>query len=164
MPASLIDKKLLDPITDWMIAHKQNIAVAESVTSGLLQLVLSSGENTMDYYQGGITAYNLGQKSRHLLIDPIHALSCHCVSEQVSAEMAINVCRLFTSDWGIGVTGYASPVPESGHQLFAYYAIAAKGEIVVSKKIKPRKDEPFKIRLLYVQELLKEFSKHLSSL
>ena len=160
---SLFDQKLIGPVKDWMLAHSETIAAAESVTSGLLQLALSSGEKAMDFYQGGITTYNLGQKSRHLLVEPIHALSCNCVSEQVSSEMALNVCRLFTSDWGIGITGFASPVPESGNKLFAYYAISRREEIILSKKIAPAKDDPFVIQVLYVTDLLKEFSFHLAS-
>ena len=147
-----------------MVNHDETIAVAESVTSGLLQAALSSADKAMDFYQGGITAYNLGQKSRHLLVEPIHALSSNCVSEQVSKEMALNVCKLFSSDWGIGVTGFASPVPESGNKLFAYYAIVRRDEIVLSEKIEPAKDNLFAIQLVYVNDLLKKFSRHLVSL
>ncbi|MFT3750464.1 MAG: hypothetical protein QM768_19275 [Agriterribacter sp.] len=45
-----------------------------------------------------------------------------------SNSRAAAVCHfqytLFTSNWEIGITGYASPVPESGQALFVYYAIA----------------------------------------
>jgi nicotinamide-nucleotide amidase len=158
----VINQKLVSPVKDWMLSHKETIAVAESVSSGLLQLVLSSAEQAMDFYQGGITTYNLGQKSRHLLVDPIHALSHSCVSAKVSEQMALNVCRLFTSNWGIGITGYASPVPESENKLFAYYAISRNGELIVSKKIDAEKDEPLKVQLLYVENVLKELVAHLS--
>ncbi|HET6994137.1 MAG TPA: nicotinamide-nucleotide amidohydrolase family protein [Chitinophagaceae bacterium] len=163
MPSLSINKKLINPIKDWILSHKETIAVAESVSSGLLQLVLSSADQAMDFYQGGITTYNLGQKSRHLLVDPIHALSHSCVSTKVSAEMALNVCRLFTSNWGIGITGYASPVPESAHKLFAYYAIARNDEVIVSKKINAEQDEPVKVQLFYVENVLKELAAHLST-
>ena len=160
----MFDQSLIDPIKDWMLAHNETIAAAESVTAGLLQHALSSAEKAMRYYQGGIITYNLGQKSRHLLVEPVHALSCNCVSERVSGEMSLNVCKLFTSNWGIGITGFASPVPESANKLFAYYAISRHGKIVVSKKIEAAKDDPFAIQLLYVRDLLKEFSLHLASL
>jgi nicotinamide-nucleotide amidase len=161
---SLFDQKLINSIKDWMVNHNETIAVAESVTSGLLQLALSSASEAMDFYQGGITAYNLGQKSRHLLVEPIHALSFNCVSEQVSKEMALNVCKLFTSNWGIGITGFASPVPESGNKLFAYYAISHAEEIVLCGKTEPVKDDPFIIQLLYVNKILKDFLLHLTSM
>ena len=150
----LFDEKPIRSIKEWMLAHNETIAVAESVTSGLVQFAFSTAEDAMKFYQGGITVYNLGQKSRHLHIEPIHALSCDCVSEQVSREMALNVSTLFTSDWGIGITGFASPVPESGNKLFAFYAIVHLGKIHTSGKINAEKNEPFKVQTFFVASLL----------
>ena len=135
MADQFFNSALIQKIRDGLIARQETIAVAESVTSGLLQLALSQAENAAEFYQGGITAYNLGQKSRHLIVEPIHALAFNSVSEKVAQEMALNVCSLFSSDWGMGITGYASPVPESENKLFAWYAIAHQDSIVVSKKI-----------------------------
>ncbi len=63
------------------------------------------------------------------MLTPIHASVCNCVSEKVAHEMALEVCKLFISDWGLAVTGYASKVPESNNELFAYYAIVYAGMI-----------------------------------
>jgi nicotinamide-nucleotide amidase len=158
MSPTSINDKTVAIIKDRLIANSETIAVAESVTSGLLQFALSGAENATNFYQGGITTYNLGQKSRHLRIEPVHALSCNCVSEKIAGDMALNVCHLFTSDWGIGITGYASPVPESGNKLFAWYAIACRGKLVMTKKINPKNDEPAKIQQLYVKHLLKDLA------
>ncbi len=158
-----INAKTVGIIKDRLIALGETIAAAESVTSGLLQFALSGAENAVNFYQGGITTYNLGQKSRHLLIEPVHALSCNCVSEKIAGDMALNVCRLFTSDWGIGITGYASPVPESGNKLFAWFAIACRGKIVMTRKIDAKKDEPAKIQQLYVNHLLRDLAGVLKS-
>jgi len=155
----LFNNGIIQKIRDSLISRQETIAVAESVTSGLLQFALSQAENATEFYQGGITAYNLGQKSRHLNIEPIHALSLNSVSEKVAGEMALNVCSFFTSDWGIGITGYASPVPESENKLFAWYAIAWQDSIVISKKITPKKDEPFRIQQIYVTDVLKHLAR-----
>ena len=116
------------------------------------------------FYQGGITAYNIGQKVRHLKVEPIHAMECNCVSLKVSAEMAENVCNLFNSDWGIGITGYASPVPESENKVFAYFAIVYNGKIVVAKNIKPKKAIPIIVQVLYANEVLQELNNYLKTL
>jgi len=116
---NLFDKTLVNNIKDIFIKHRETISVAESVTAGLLQCALASADNAIQYLQGGLTAYNLGQKSRHLQIDPIYAQSCNCVSDVIARKLAINVCDLFCSDWGIGITGYASAVPESDYKIFA---------------------------------------------
>src|SRR5689334_221261 len=83
-----------------LCARKETIAVAESVTSGQLQTFLSLPDRAMDFFQGGLTAYNLGQKTKHLDVDPIHAFACNCVSERVASEMANNIRLMFNSDWG----------------------------------------------------------------
>jgi nicotinamide-nucleotide amidase len=146
---------IIQSIGNILIERQQSIAVAESVTSGHMQVALSAATDAAKFYQGGITAYNIGQKSRHLHVDPIQASACNCVSEQVANEMALEVCRLFTSDWGLAVTGYASKVPESNNELFAYYAISYAGRILQSGRIEPPDGEPVQVQTFYINELLK---------
>jgi nicotinamide-nucleotide amidase len=146
---------IIQSIGNMLIERQQTIAVAESVTSGHMQVALSAAADAAKFYQGGITAYNIGQKSRHLRVDPILAAACNCVSEQVAHEMAQEICRLFTSDWGLSVTGYASKVPESNNELFAYYAISYAGKVKHSGKLEPPDGEPVHVQSFYANELLK---------
>jgi nicotinamide-nucleotide amidase len=155
----LISKDFIDTIKDELVNRKQTLAVAESVTSGVLQAVCSAATEASKFFQGGITVYNLGQKTLHLGVEPIHALECDCVSEETAAQMATGICHLFNSDWGISITGYASPTPESGGKLFAYVAIAFKGAIVKSEKIKPLESEFFAVQLEYARKAI-DFFKH----
>jgi nicotinamide-nucleotide amidase len=147
---------IIQAIGNILIERQQSIAVAESVTSGHMQVALSTATDAAKFYQGGITAYNIGQKSRHLNVEPIHATACNCVSEQVACEMALQVCILFNSQWGISITGYASKVPESNNELFAFYAIAYAGKIIQSEKIEPPDGEPVQIQSFYTKELLRK--------
>lgn len=157
----MFDRTAINLIKDIMVIKHETVAVAESVTSGLLQSAFAMAEQASDFYQGGITAYNLGQKCRHLLIEPIHALSCNCVSEKVAKEMAMNVCNLFNSNWGIGITGYAVPVPESGNELFAYYAVSKNGKVVMTSKIIPSKSNFFDVQLFYIEQLLNDLNHYI---
>lgn len=155
--------KELTGIRNQLLQHKQSLSVAESVTAGHLQAAFSLAENATDFFQGGITAYNLGQKARHLKIEPIQALACNCVSLKTSEEMAIGVSPLFSSDWGIGITGYAAPVPELNiHKLFAYYAFSLHGKIVATGKISAELDRPFQVQIHYADSVLKAFNKFLT--
>ncbi len=123
-------------IKDRLLLLHRTVAVAESVTSGHLQAALSLAENARQFYQGGITTYNLGQKSRHLQVEPIHALDCNCVSEQVAAQMAVEVARLFSATYGLSVTGYAAEVPERNiHRPFAFFSISKEGQTVLTRAI-----------------------------
>src|SRR3982751_949315 len=108
----------INSVRDYMLLHNETIAVAESVTSGLLQAAFSQPGNAANFFQGGLTAYNLGQKFKHLNVEPIHAENCDCVSQIVADQMAKSVADHFQSDWGIGVTGYSTPVPESKNKLY----------------------------------------------
>ena len=59
----MYDIEALNEIRDRLTGNGESLAVAESVTSGHLQAALSSAENASHFYQGGITAYNLGQNA-----------------------------------------------------------------------------------------------------
>ena len=141
-----------------LIDRQQTIAVAESVTSGHIQVALATAMDAAKFYQGGITTYNLGQKSRHLQVEPIHAIACNCVSEQVAREMALAVCELFNSDWGLAITGYASKVPESNNELFAYYTIVYAGKVMESGRLDPFDGEPTEIQSYYATELVNKLA------
>lgn len=138
----------------YLINHQQTIAVAESVTAGLLQYILSNIPDASQFYHGGITAYNLAQKFRHLHIEPIHGEAVNCVSEQVAAEMALGVSELFNSHWAAGITGYATPVPESGNTVYAFYAIAKNKKIVKAGKLRPPVGSPEEIQLYYANAVM----------
>lgn len=154
---SLIDNRdVVNKIKDTLIKREETIAVAESVTSGLLQASLSLAVDAMQFYQGGITTYNIGQKAMHLNVEPIHALKVNCVSENVATTMAINCSAMFNSMWAVGITGFASPVPESNNKLYAFYTIVYNDEIVCAEKITASKGEPFEVQLFYTECVLKD--------
>lgn len=116
------------------LLDRQTVAVAESVTAGQLQFLLSQIENAADNFRGGITAYTLEEKVNLLGIDENEARKCDCVSPQIAEDMALQASHLFNADFGIGVTGYATPVKESNFELYAHFAISFKMQIIVSEK------------------------------
>ncbi|MBV7533775.1 CinA family protein [Chitinophaga sp. sic0106] len=159
-----IDETIVNRIRDRLVAADQTLAVAESVTAGMLQVAFSSAFNATAFFQGGITAYNLGQKARHLLLDPIHGERCNCVSAYTATTMAENCCTLFSSDWGIGITGYASPMPEAGvTQLYAFYSIAKNKKEITAGKIPAASEEPLAVRYFFCNEILTHFQATLQS-
>lgn len=153
----------ISAIRNFMLTHGHTLAVAESVTSGHLQAALSLATEASNFFHGGITAYNLGQKARHLHINPIHATSCNSVSELIADEMALNALTFFSSDWSISVTGYASRVPALGiNDLFAFYAIAFRKEVVDRGKVECDRDNAYEVQLSYANQILKKLSAHLA--
>jgi nicotinamide-nucleotide amidase len=151
----LYDAQQLNMIKEELVKRKKTLAVAESVTSGFLQAAFSSANEASRFFQGGLTAYNAGQKSRHLNIEPIYALESNCISESVTEAMAIEISKLFLSHIGIGITGYAAPVPELDvHQVYAYYSISFEGRTVATKKITSHKTDSVDVQLDYTNQVV----------
>ena len=154
----LYDENIINEIKDILVTKKLTLSVAESVTAGHLQAAISSAIDASKFFQGGITAYNAGQKTKHLNIEPIAALEDDCVTEKVACEMALQANKLFISDYAISITGYATKMPEKGlNDLFAYFAIANKKEILAVKKITTDK-ERVDAQIDYTNQVLAEFS------
>lgn len=158
----IFNEHILKKIGQKLLKRQEAIAVGESVTAGLLQFAFSNIPDAAKFLLGGLTAFNIGQKYKHLRVEPLHALEADCVSEKVAAEMAVNICGSFSSDWGIGVTGYASPVPQSGEKLFAFYAIIYKQKLISKGKIIARHRNPPEVQLFYVNYILGRLEKLIS--
>jgi PncC family amidohydrolase len=165
METDLSENKNLAQLAALLRKEKLTLAVAESCTSGLIQNVLSQAEEAMAFYQGGITAYNAGQKSRHLNINPIAAEACNSVSREIAEQMAVAVATEFSAEIGLSITGYARPVPEEGIlNCYAYIAAAKNGKLIFSKRIKgdSKKSLPDN-QLNYVLKIIEELLKMMKS-
>lgn len=152
----LYEEDVINSIKDILEKQQQTISVAESVTAGHLQAALSSAVEASEFFQGGITAYNLGQKCRHLHVDPIRADTTDCVDERVARTMALSVANLFISDYGVAITGYASKMPEKGlNDLYAYFAIAFQGQVILCERI-TTKGERVEAQVDYTRQVLRK--------
>ncbi len=153
----LFNIEVLNEIKDILIKRKETLSVAESVTSGFLQIAFSTAENASFYFQGGITVYNIGQKCRHLSVNAVHALECNCVSENIALQMAISANQFFTSDYSIGITGYATPLPEKEiNVLYAHYSIAHKNKILLTKRIESEASPGTPTQIFYAEQVIKD--------
>ena len=90
------------------------LAVAESMTAGRLQALIAAESGASEFFAGGITAYTIEQKVRHLGVDRAEAVPVDCVSAEVAWQMARGACALFGADVALATTGYAEPAPEHG--------------------------------------------------
>jgi len=157
------DQELIDSIRNYLMKSKKTVAVAESVTSGNVQAAISLAKDASMFFQGGITTYNLGQKARHLLVEPTHAMECNCVSKKVSEEMALAVSKMFSSDYGLATTGFASKVPEAGiEKLYAFLSVAKNGKILGTHKVNAKEVDVKEVQDQYTNELLRFFKKQLA--
>jgi nicotinamide-nucleotide amidase len=158
-------KNLLEYISQSLMTAGETISVAESVTSGCLQLAFSQMPNASLFYKGGMTAYTLLQKVKLLNVDREEAEECDCVSENIAETMALNVAKLFDSDWSIATTGYCTPIRNSSYKIFAFFSFAYKGETILTKKLELHpKTQALNAQLYYTEFILGCFKSEINQL
>jgi nicotinamide-nucleotide amidase len=103
------------------------LAVAESLTGGRLQARITAVSGASEFFLGGITAYTLDQKVRHLGVARAGARASNSVSRRVAEQMARGACALFGADAGVSTTGYAESSAEWKVRVpFAWWAVALR--------------------------------------
>lgn len=105
-------------------AKGEKVAVAESLTGGMLGEQITSVPGSSDYFLGGILAYSDEMKHR-LLGVPLDTLATHtAVSEEVAMAMAAGACERTGAHYGVSVTGYA----DGEHAGQVYIGLCAHGQ------------------------------------
>lgn len=151
-------KTALSETGEILYLRRELVAVAESATSGIIQNLFSRSVRATDYYQGGISVYNLEQKIRHLNIDFEEGVRSNCVSAEIASQMALGVAELFKTDWGIGFTGYAAPAPLiESERLFGFYAISYRQRIVAAKQLFSKIKKMKTVQENYAEEVFTDF-------
>jgi nicotinamide-nucleotide amidase len=116
---------------------RRTLAVAESLTCGRVQARVGAISGASEFFLGGITAYSLDQKVKHLGVDRALAEPVKSVSAAVAEQMARGVCKLFGSELGLATTGYAE-VSVGVSAPFAWWALAHEAAGEPSKVISGR--------------------------
>lgn len=160
---NMYDIRAIDKISRLLQEQKLTVAVAESCTAGLITNAFSQANDATLILQGGITAYNLGQKARHLNVNPVMAESCNSVSKEVSEKMALEIALAFNAEIGLAITGYARPVAGLGiKSAYAFIAISENAKIILSKKILGNASKNlFENQRIFTEKTLNELLKKL---
>ncbi|MGW3648741.1 CinA family protein [Streptomyces sp. NPDC000878] len=95
----------------------ETLAVAESLTGGLVAAEITSVPGASKAFRGAVTAYATELKHRVLDVDAILLATRGAVDPQVAAQMAAGVRRVLGADWGIATTGVAGPEPQDGQPV-----------------------------------------------
>ncbi|CAM5628051.1 CinA family protein [Streptomyces fumanus] len=93
------------------------VAVAESLTGGLVAAEITSVPGASKVFRGSVTAYATELKHRLLGVDASLLAARGAVDPQVAAEMAAGVRTALGADWGIATTGVAGPDPQDGQPV-----------------------------------------------
>ena len=90
-------------------ARGETVAVAESLTGGLVCARLTSVPGASDYVDRGVVAYSNRAKQRDLGVSREALDSDGAVSGSVATEMARGVRDTAATTWGVSTTGIAGP-------------------------------------------------------
>ncbi|WP_318200948.1 CinA family protein [Streptomyces sp. SCL15-4] len=92
----------------------ETLAVAESLTGGLVAAEITGVPGASRVFRGSVTAYATELKHGLLGVDDTLLAQRGAVDPQVAGEMAAGVRKLLGADWGIATTGVAGPDPQDG--------------------------------------------------
>ncbi|MFI0777279.1 CinA family protein [Streptomyces sp. NPDC021212] len=103
----------------------QTVAVAESLTGGLVAAELTAVDGASHAFRGSVTAYATDLKRELLGVDGALLAERGAVDAEVARQMAEGVRRALGADWGVATTGVAGPTPQDGHPVGAVHVAVA---------------------------------------
>ncbi|MFJ6442389.1 CinA family protein [Streptomyces sp. NPDC091649] len=106
-------------------ARGETLAVAESLTGGLVAAELTSVPGASCSFRGSVTAYATSVKRDVLGVDGTLLGERGAVDPEVALRMAAGVRRVFDADWGVSTTGVAGPAPQDGQPVGTVYVAVA---------------------------------------
>lgn len=154
---------LAHAIVSELTTRKLSVAVAESLTGGLLVAELVAIPGASVVVRGGVVAYATDLKHSLLGVSAELLAAEGPVHPEVARQMATGVRQLLSidgtpADIGLATTGVAGPGPQDGHSPGeAYVAIAIGDRVEVLHLQVPGSREDIRIRV--VSESLSELAK-----
>jgi nicotinamide-nucleotide amidase len=95
-------------------AAGQTVAVAESLTGGLLCARIVGVPGASAAFRGGVVSYATDLKHTLLGVDADLLAREGPVHSEVAAQMAVGVAARLGATWGASTTGVAGPGPQDG--------------------------------------------------
>lgn len=105
---------LAEPLVFALSEHGQTVAVAESLTGGMLCSTLVEVPGASAVVRGAVVAYATELKHRLLGVDAALLAANGPVDPDVAKQMAHGVREQLGADWGLSTTGVAGPLAQGG--------------------------------------------------
>ncbi|MEU1788860.1 CinA family protein [Streptomyces sparsogenes] len=103
----------------------ETVAVAESLTGGLLAAELTAVPGASRSFRGSVTAYATELKREVLGVDGALLAARGAVDPEVARQMARGVRGVLGADWGVATTGVAGPTPQDGQPVGTVHVAVA---------------------------------------
>ncbi len=103
----------------------ETLAVAESLTGGLVAAELTSVPGASRVFRGSVTAYSTELKRDVLGVDAALLEQRGAVDPEVARQMAAGVRQVLGAGWGIATTGVAGPEAQDGKPVGTVFVAVA---------------------------------------
>lgn len=152
--------KNLVEIKKILINNKKTLSVAESCSGGYLSYLFTYLPGSSNFFKGSVVTYTNEIKKEILGIDENILINYGAVSKEVSINMANNLLKKFSTNYGISITGNLGPVPSENKSIGLIFLTISSKENILTKKfnIKGNREE---IRKKLVYNTIYLFSKFL---
>jgi nicotinamide-nucleotide amidase len=117
------DETMEDAIATRLLARGATLAVAESVTGGLIASRLVGVEGASRWFRGGVVSY-----ASEVKFDLLGVPRGPVVSSEAAQAMAQGVRRVLGADIGLSVTGVAGPEEQDGQPTGTVFVGIALGD------------------------------------
>jgi len=101
-------------VVSELVSRGQTLAVAESLTGGLLAATLVEVPGVSKVFRGGLVVYATDLKATLAGVDQTLLAERGPVDPDVARELAAGAARVCGADWGLSTTGVAGPEPQDG--------------------------------------------------
>ncbi len=122
-------------VLDLLAAQGATLAVAESLTGGLLTSSLVDIPGASAVLLGGVVAYTSGIKGLLLGVDHDLLARVGAVHPDVAIAMAGGVRDRLGATWGVATTGVAGPHPQDGQPVGTVDLAVAGPERISTRRV-----------------------------
>jgi len=125
-------RELAEQVLERLRAGGQTIAVAESLTGGLVAAALTDVPGASAVFRGGVITYAVELKAQLLGVDAVMLRRHGAVYPPVAAAMAQGVRARLGATYGVATTGVGGPEPADGQPVgTAHIAVSVADDTVV---------------------------------
>jgi nicotinamide-nucleotide amidase len=108
-----------------LVRRGQTLAVAESLTGGLLAATLVEIPGVSAVFRGGLVVYATDLKNRLAGVPETLLAERGPVDPDVALALAAGTRERCVADWGLATTGVAGPEPQDGKPVGLVYVAVA---------------------------------------
>ncbi|MCA2221519.1 CinA family protein [Nonomuraea aurantiaca] len=124
-------------VLSLLVRRAATLAVAESLTGGLIGAAFTSVSGASKSFRGGVISYATDLKHRLLEVPDELLRREGAVHPEVAAAMAAGVARLCEATYGLAVTGVAGPEPQDGKPVgTVHVAVSGPGDQIWRRQLR----------------------------